>query len=237
MTTILITGFGRFPGSPVNPSGLIAARLAGRRRPALAEVRRIAHVFATRYDAVDRELPQLIARERPDIIVMFGVATRAKMLRVEELARNRISSFPDAGGRRPKARVIAQHRGAWRNRLPPAPLLKAARSTGLKATRSRNAGAYLCNYAYWRGLEACTTSRGPSVVIFIHVPPIRPETLRKRVPNAKDREKMARARIGPLQRATQLDDLVRAGEAIIIAMLALHRSGARAALPARPVSC
>ncbi len=232
MTTILITGFGRFPGSPVNPSGLIAARLVQRRRPALAQARRIAHVFATRYDAVDRELPQFLARERPDIVVMFGVATRAKMLRVEEFARNRISSFPDAGGRRPKSRVIAQHRRAWRNRLPLAPLLKAARSTGLNATPSRNAGAYLCNYAYWRGLEASATSRGPSVVIFIHVPPIRLKAQRKNAPAGKNRLKMAGARVGPRHRAPQLDDLVRAGEAIVVAMLALQRRGARAALPA-----
>jgi pyroglutamyl-peptidase len=232
MTTILITGFGRFPGSPVNPSGLIATRLVQRRRPALAGARRIAHVFATRYDAVDRELPQLLARERPDIVVMFGVATRAKMLRVEELARNRISSFPDAGGRRPKTRVIAEHRGALRNRLPLAPLLKAARSTPLKAMRSRNAGAYLCNYAYWRGLEASASSRGPSIVIFIHVPPIRLKARRKCASKGKGRLTMDGPRNGPRHRAPQLDALVRAGEAIVIATLALQRRGARAALPA-----
>jgi pyroglutamyl-peptidase len=232
MTTILITGFGRFPGSPVNPSGLVATRLVRRRRPALADARRIAHVFATRYDAVDRELPQILAREHPDIVVMFGVATRAKVMRVEELARNRISSFPDASGRRPKTRVITQHRGAWRNRLPLAPLLKAARSTGLKAVRSRNAGTYLCNYAYWRGLEASAKSQGPSVVIFIHVPPIRRKALRKRAPTEKNRLKRIGARNGPRRPAPQLDDLVRAGDAIVIAMLTSQRRGARAALPA-----
>src|SRR5580704_17136361 len=67
LLTILLTGFGRFPGSPVNPSALIARRLARRRRTALAPTRRLAHVFATRYDAVDRDLPALLARERPDI--------------------------------------------------------------------------------------------------------------------------------------------------------------------------
>jgi pyroglutamyl-peptidase len=46
MQTILITSFGRFPGSPVDPSGPIATRLAQRRRPASAGTRRIAHVFA-----------------------------------------------------------------------------------------------------------------------------------------------------------------------------------------------
>ena len=59
MRTIL-TGFGRFPGSPVNPSGF-GPRLARRRRPA-SPARRIAHVFATAYDAVDRDLPSLLAR-------------------------------------------------------------------------------------------------------------------------------------------------------------------------------
>src|ERR671936_566236 len=97
MRTILITGFGRFPGSPVNPSGMVATRLAKRRRPALAETGRIAHVFATRYDAVDRELPVLLAREKPDIVVMFGVAGRSRQGRIEDPARNRVALFPDAG--------------------------------------------------------------------------------------------------------------------------------------------
>ena len=46
---VLIGGFGRFPGAPFNPSGLVALALARRRRPALADVRRLAHVFAVRY--------------------------------------------------------------------------------------------------------------------------------------------------------------------------------------------
>src|SRR5262249_28719975 len=96
LRTILITGLGRFPGAPVNPGGLVATRLVRRRRPAFAGTRRVAHVFATRYDAVDRELPALLKQEKPDVLVMFGVATRARQLRVEQRARNRIALFPDA---------------------------------------------------------------------------------------------------------------------------------------------
>src|ERR1700733_2960996 len=99
MRTILITGFGRFPGSPFNASGPVAIRVGRRRRPAVADTRRTAQVFATRYDAVDRELPALLGREKPDIVVIFGVATRARHVRVEERAHNRVSAlFPDAGG-------------------------------------------------------------------------------------------------------------------------------------------
>jgi pyroglutamyl-peptidase len=212
MRTILITGFGPFPGSPFNPSARIATSLARRRRPALAGTRRIAHVFATRYDAVDRELPALLARERPDIVVMFGVATRARHMRVEERARNRVAVlFPDAGGYRPATRTIAPHAEALRNPLPLAGLVKAARSAGVVAARSRNAGTYLCNYTYWRALEAAARPGGPRLVIFVHVPPIgvtaRPKRRRK----------------GKRRAAPSLGALVRAGEAIVLAMLSLAR--------------
>jgi len=214
---ILITGFGRFPGSPVNPSALIATRLVCRRRPAFAGTRRVAHVFATRYDAVDRELPALLAREKPDIIVMFGVATRSRRVRIEERARNRIALFPDAGGHRPAAPTIAPGADALRNRLPLARVANAARAAGVAAVRSRNAGTYLCNYVYWHALEAAARPDGPGLVIFIHVPPV---GLKKRPKGRRTRK----------HRPARLNDLVRAGEAIVLAMISLA-SGRRQLAP------
>src|SRR3954471_13810260 len=81
--TILLTGFGPFPGAPANPTGALIERLARRRHPGFAGMRRVAHVFATSYAAVDRDLPALIARERPDALVMFGLAGRTKHIRIE----------------------------------------------------------------------------------------------------------------------------------------------------------
>ena len=223
MRTILITGFGRFPGSPFNPSGPVATGLARRRRPALADVRLVSHVFATRYEAVDRELPALLARERPDIVVLFGVATRARHLRVEERARNRMAVlFPDAGGYRPTGCAIVPRAAAERNPIAITRLLQAARSTGLPSSRSRNAGTYLCNYAYWRALEAAGRRGGPAQVIFIHVPPVSSGNMRKR-PTARKRT------------VFRLHDLIRAGEAIVLAMLSSARAAGirhrRATLP------
>lgn len=216
MPTILITGFGRFSGSPINPSGVVAERLAQRRRPALAGTRRIAHVFATRYDAVDRELPALLEREKPDVVVMFGVATRSRQVRIEERARNRITMFPDAGGFRPPAQTIAPHRDARRNPLPLARLVSAARSAGVAATRSRNAGSYLCNYVYWRGLEAAARPDGPDLVIFVHVPPVAIKAKPVRKPAGKAAGRGHRKRHPP-----GIGDLVRAGQAIVLAMTSL----------------
>src|SRR5437016_2508623 len=97
--TILLTGFGPFPGAPFNPTGPLVRKLARQRNPAFAGVRRIAHVFDTSYATVDRELPALIARDRPDAIVMFGLAARSQALRIETRARNALARrLPDAAG-------------------------------------------------------------------------------------------------------------------------------------------
>ena len=216
MPTILITGFGRFPGSPVNPSGPVATRLARRRRPALAGTRRIAHVFATRYDTVERELRELIAREKPDVVMMFGVHGRSREVRIEERARNRIALLPDAGRRRPAMQQIAHGSSVIRNALPLSRLLAAARTTGVPAVRSHNAGSYLCNYAYWQGLTAAREPGGPQLVIFVHIPPVG-------VPKPAGRP-------GPRKRRPPgIPALVRAGEAILQSLMSEARSGARSA--------
>jgi len=206
----------------------VATRLARRRRPALAATRRIAHVFATRYDAVDRELPVLLAREKPDVVVMFGVATRSRRIRIEERARNRIALLPDAGGHRPAGHTIAPHRDALRNPLVIARLVAAARTAGVAAAPSRNAGAYLCNYVYWRSLEAAATPDGPRQVIFIHVPPITLKKLpRKPLKSPPERlsKKLPASRRARKRRAHRIGDLVRAGEAIVLAMVSLAAVG------------
>jgi pyroglutamyl-peptidase len=111
MTTILITGFGRFPGAPFNPSAPLARAVGKRRRPAFADARRVVHIFETSYAAVDRELPKLMAQHRPDIVLMFGLAGRTPFVRIETRARNtRSVLFPDVTGYQPAEREIVPGR-------------------------------------------------------------------------------------------------------------------------------
>jgi pyroglutamyl-peptidase len=195
VVTVLITGFGPFPGAPVNPSGPLAHALAQLRRPAFAGVTRIAHVFETSYAAVDRDLPKLLARHRPDIVLMFGLAARTPFIRIETRARNAVSVlFPDASGRiRGGGEIAPGGPDALPGRAPLTTLLAAARATRIPAHLSRDAGAYLCNYLYWRALAA---SRSGTLAQFVHIPP---------------------------QRAIRHAALVRAGEAILLALLAARR--------------
>jgi pyroglutamyl-peptidase len=214
--TVLLTGFGAFPGAPFNPTARLAQRLAARRRPAFADVSRIAHVFETSYAAVERELPALLKRVRPDVVLLFGVATRTKYLRIEMRARNaRSPLFPDAAGDRPSAGTINLGEPATRSgRAPHRVLLAAIRAQGLPVRLSHSAGRYLCNFVYWRALAATDVSPAP-LVSFIHVPTVRRAPLR---PTA--------------QRRLTCSDLLRAGEAALTALIVAARARRRQRRPA-----
>jgi pyroglutamyl-peptidase len=170
--TLLITGFGPFPGAPENPSGLLARRLVRLRRPAFADVRRIAHVFPTTYVAIERDLPALLAKHRPDALLMFGLAPRSRHLRIETRAHNRASAIlPDAERRKPSALRLAAHgTDLLPVRAPVARLVQAARAAGTRASLSHDAGRYLCNALLWRVLESETRAGRPRVTAFVHVP-------------------------------------------------------------------
>jgi pyroglutamyl-peptidase len=202
---ILLAGFGPFPGAPVNPSAALARALARRRRPALAELQRTVHVFATNYASVDRDMPQLFA-EKPDIVLIFGLAARRRYISIETRARNAVSRlFPDAGGQR-SARGFIENGGpdALRGRAPFYRLLGATRPTNVPVRLSRDAGRYLCNYAYWRALEQ--SPRGQPLVQFVHIPVV------KRNPRPRRNRQTERP-------APSLAQLVVAAERLLIALV------------------
>jgi pyroglutamyl-peptidase len=204
--TVLITGFGRFPGAPFNPSGPLARAVGKRQRPAFADVNRVMHIFETSYAAVDRDLPSLIAQYRPDIILMFGLAARTLHVRIETRARNaRSTLFPDVTGYRPDAREIVPGKPASCGNAPFVRLLAASRNSRMRSKLSRDAGRYLCNYVYWRALEAESRS-GTPLAQFIHIPWV--PVVRRR-PGRKPRMSHGA--------------LARAGEAILLALLAAQR--------------
>ena len=143
---VLLTGFGPFPGAPSNPTQPLVARLAQLRRPALDDVAIASHIFPVTYAAVDRQLPEVLAKVKPDALLMFGLAARTPYLRIETRARNAVTMlWPDAANTRSSKRGIAGHADAMTFGPHTARLLRAARLTGIDARASRDAGAYLCN--------------------------------------------------------------------------------------------
>jgi len=203
---VLLIGFGPFPGAPFNPSAALVKALARRRRPVLADIARTIHILATAYTAVDRDLPKLYA-QKPDIILMFGLAARRRHVCIETRARNAVSVlFPDASGQRPQSALIkAGGPAALRSAARAAYLLGSFRGFSIPARTSRDAGRYLCNYAYWRALERARGGR--PLIQFVHIPSVRLGPRRRR----GGRRSLPLSRLAP------------AAEALLIALITASR--------------
>jgi len=209
---ILITGFGPFPGAPFNPTQALVARLLRLRRPALGDVELIGHIFHVTYATVDRELPLLLAKHRPQALLMFGLAGRTAHLRVETRARNAVTTlWPDADRTRARKGSILSDADAKMFGPHTAKLLRAAVGTGIDARASRDAGSYLCNYLSWRAIEAAGTDHGPRLAAFVHVPLL-------------SRDGTSRRKGMP---QITLEELVDAGEAMLLEMVRLTRQTMR----------
>jgi pyroglutamyl-peptidase len=195
--TILLTGFGPFPGAPFNPTEPLVQELARKRFPGVGTVRAATHIFNVSYGAVDRELPALIEKERPDALIMFGLAVRTKHVRIETRARNALSrTLSDAEGCLPStSTIVPGGPAALALRTPAQRLLVAVRSIGLPVKISHDAGHYLCNYLCWRAAESARKGM-PRITSFIHVPNLH----RRQWPRAC---------------GVSLDDLTTAGAAIM----------------------
>lgn len=206
---ILVTGFGPFPGAPYNPTQPLVARLLRLRRPAFSDVELSGHIFPVTYKAVDRELPELLKTQRPQALLMFGLASRTPYVRIETRARNAVTTlWPDADHTRVRKGSIAGGADAMSFGPHIAKLLRAAVGTGVDARASRDAGSYLCNYLSWRAIEATCGDSGPRLAAFVHVPKL-----------ARDG---AHQRKGTTHRIT-LEELVDAGEAMLLEMVQLAR--------------
>jgi pyroglutamyl-peptidase len=215
---ILITGFGPFPGAPYNPTPALVTRLLRIRRPALSDVELIGHIFRVSYADVDRDLPELLDRYRPDAMLMFGLATRTPHIRIETRARNAISQlWPDVSHRDIGRTMIARQKDSIAFGPHTHLLYRAALATGVPAALSRDAGRYLCNYLCWRSLEAVRTSK-LDLATFVHVPLV-PRLAGHSTP-----------------KAASADDLLRAGQAVLLALVPLVRRAKREARLTRTIS-
>jgi pyroglutamyl-peptidase len=207
MTRLLVTGFGPFPLMPRNPSAALARSVARSPRWRLNGVDVTCRILTTAYAALPGELDPLLA-DRPDAVLLIGVAGRETRIRVERRGTSRRSMlFPDVAGAiadKPRdGRIDAR----W-TRLAPVKALRALRSQALPSRISRDAGRYLCNASYYRALAL------PCPVVFIHIPkPPKP----------------ARRRAGPLNRLSYDERLtaalVRIGELLVTQARSEQRRG------------
>ncbi len=170
---ILITGFGPFPGAPVNPTQKLIETL--RADPSilngLGEIR--TEILAVEYDTVPDRLIAFGAEFAPDIAIHFGLSARADGFTLEQLARNEIAAGrPDNAGGQPQQACIVEGGAGHPSTLPLEAIASKLADAGLPHSWSDDAGGYLCNYIFYLSRSPHFAGFSPQISGFIHVPPL-----------------------------------------------------------------
>ncbi|MBC8106002.1 MAG: hypothetical protein H7Z14_05385 [Anaerolineae bacterium] len=151
----LVTGFLAFEGFDVNPSALLAEQCG--RRFELIEVS---------YSAVDAFLDRLDP-DSFDRWLMLGVAGKSSRMRLEKFGRNVIGARSDVRGNVSIDEIDPGCPTRIAGTMWQTPTFAIESNT---RRPSDDAGDYLCNYIYYRGLRKFD-GVGKQIG-FLHVPPL-----------------------------------------------------------------
>lgn len=172
---ILTTGFGPYPGVEMNASQWLAESL-GQERPPAPGVTTAAAVLPVAWNRAADHALAWIESFRPDVVLHFGVAPSARSIRVEAFARNQTVLLPDMGGALPPAPWARSGAPSRLRAVLAGPLLvHALRRRRIPARLSEDAGAYLCNFVFFRSLHWASRQKRAPLVGFFHVPPVTDE--------------------------------------------------------------
>ena len=176
---VLLTGFGPFPGHPLNVSGLLAERLAGSAAREFPGCRIRFATLPTEWQAGPRLLAQLIEELQPAISIHLGISRRARGFVIETRARNVAAQTCDAIGELPaEARLSGEGADVLASTWPAGRIVARLRRLGLPAVLSHDAGRYLCNAVLYHSLA--TLPSAPQALLprrgFVHIPPSLGET-------------------------------------------------------------
>jgi pyroglutamyl-peptidase len=168
--TVLLTGFGPFPGVLINASGELARNVARIARRALPQFRFTVAILPTEWDRAPRLITTLHEHHQPFAALHFGVASGAKTIRLETEALNVCRAAPDAAGALPAAAQLVVDGPAVRRSSIAAPAIASAlNAKGYPSSISKDAGGYLCNAVLYHSLAAAE-ARGGCQVGFVHIP-------------------------------------------------------------------
>jgi pyroglutamyl-peptidase len=168
---VLLTGFGPFPGVPVNASADLAAELASRGARAFPGYRIVAAELPTEWERAPATAALLYEGLRPAVALHFGVSRRARGFEIETRGRNVTCQSADATGILPSAaRLAPEGPEVVASAIPVARIMVRLRRLGLPVSISRDAGRYLCNAVLFHGLVHRSATGEAPITGFIHIP-------------------------------------------------------------------
>lgn len=168
--TVLLTGFGAFPGVPINATSILVPRLAEVAKQRFA-ARIVAEILPVEWTRAPERLAALVTEHRPDVALHFGVSRRARGFAIEARSVNACAAEPDAAGALPRLTCIAiDGPSERRSGLPVDRIVERLTEIGLPAYRSEDAGRYICNALLFHSLGCRTVLDGRRMTGFVHVP-------------------------------------------------------------------
>lgn len=167
---LLVTGFGPFPGAPVNPTLTLVRRWQAERPrvEGMGDFR--AEILPVDYGTVGDALSSIGRDFEPDIAVHFGLATECRGFRLERLARNVFEADrPDNSGTSRAVGPICAGPATIPTRLPLEAMAQRLEALGLPVEWSDDAGGYLCNMVMTLSLAHACEGFAPGMSGFVHV--------------------------------------------------------------------
>ncbi len=166
---VLLAGFEPFAGAKQNPSALVVASLTDQPPPATAMLRLVLPVV---YAEAWPVLAEALAREKPDLVLLTGLAGGRAGISVERVALNLDDSriADNAGEQRCETPIVVDGPAAYFCTVPVRAMVEAARAAGVPAEASLSAGSFLCNHVLYRALHHATIAAVGIRCGFIHLP-------------------------------------------------------------------
>ena len=156
---ILVTGFEPFGGNGYNPSAALIDRIR-------TENSIVVSLLPTSYQRAAAALGEALAREKPDAVILTGVAGGRSEICLEFCALNiKDAQIPDNDGEKASGQsVIPGDCCALFTTLDPGGASQFIRGAGIPCRVSYHAGTYVCNSTYFHALRSGVPA------LFMHIP-------------------------------------------------------------------
>lgn len=169
--SILLTGFGAFPGVGDNATAALVPELAAVARTRFRNNDIIDEVLPVEWERAPQRLQQLLAETDARLALHFGVSNNARGFQIEQTGRNVCEARHDAAGELPgAAHLIADGPPALAATFPAERIIARLQVAGIPCGTSDSAGTYLCNALLYHSLTAAQSQVKPFLAGFIHLP-------------------------------------------------------------------
>jgi len=172
MFTVLLTGFGPFGTTPVNPAEKVAKILDGK---TVGEAKIVSRIVPDEFFKVIDFTKSLIDEVKPRAVLMMGEYGGRSMITVERIAQNfndatRYNLKDNAGLAPQGARTAEDGPAAYFATVPIRAMVKAMREDGIPADISDTGGTFVCNHLMYGALHYIATAGLDIPAGWIHLP-------------------------------------------------------------------